>query len=147
MARNPILKGDVQPSIENWDMDYVSCFLPRKAPILAVMIEGTERILKTIIPSGNKLPGPCVNSIHENWPSRGRIPHRHDLFGSRKPNMADARCQSTPRFQSLPPFHIANTCFYVELLFELILESRPVISLSLVERAENSFETFRSVRE
>jgi hypothetical protein len=90
MARNPILKGDGQPSIENWDMDYVSCFLPRKAPILAVMIEGTERILKKIIPSGNKLPGPCVNSIHENWLSRGRIPHRHDLFGSRKPNMADA---------------------------------------------------------
>lgn len=53
------------------------------------MIDGTESTPNTITPSGRRFPGPWVSNIHENWPTRGAIPHRHDLDGSIKPSTAE----------------------------------------------------------
>ncbi len=60
------------------------------APTFAVMIEGTESTPNATMPSGKRLPGSWVKTIRKNWPSWGRTPHRHDLFGATKPRMADA---------------------------------------------------------
>ena len=53
------------------------------------MIDGTESTPNTTTPSGKRLPGPWVNSIQENWPTRGATPHRHGLLGSTNPSAED----------------------------------------------------------
>ena len=68
---------------------YFARLLPKNAPIRAVMIDGTESTPNTTTPSGKRLPDPWVNSIQENWPTRGATPHRHGLLGSIKPSTAD----------------------------------------------------------
>src|SRR5215470_5184118 len=70
-------------------LGYFARLLPKNAPILAVMMDGTESTPNTTTPSGKRLPGPWVNSIQENLPTRGATPQRHGLLGATKPSAAD----------------------------------------------------------